>query len=140
MVSSRDFGILALLGIGAFFLFNRASADPFEGQATGQSLEVAKALQSQFDEIGNELESRDELLEQQSGLLKDLQNFINNFLNPMRGGQSAFPSAQLGAGQAPFTKTSTGRDIIVATFGKVPSNFVQGPRNFDPASFTNRRF
>jgi len=29
MVSSKDFGILALIGLGAFFLFNRGSEDVF---------------------------------------------------------------------------------------------------------------
>jgi len=129
MVSSRDIGILALLGVGAFFLFNRASADPFEGApATPSSIVQGQALQEQFDQLGDEIESRDVLLGEQTDLLKNLQNFITNFLNPIRGGlnQSAIPSgALLGIGQAPFTRTSTGRDIIVATFGKVPSNFRQ---------------
>jgi len=130
MVSRRDIGILALLGIGAFVLSRGLSTKSFGESAPAIPLSIVQgqALQEQFDQLGDEIESRDVLLGEQTDLLKNLQNFITNFLNPIRGGlnQSAIPSgALLGIGQAPFTRTSTGRDIIVATFGKVPSNFRQ---------------
>jgi len=112
MVSRSEIGILALLGVGAFFLFNRSSADSFEGApATPQSIEVGKALQAQFDELGEGLEDRDTLLSEQSSLLVKLQNVINNFMNPPSMGlnQSVIPGGAL-LGVNIFSPTNIRRD------------------------------
>jgi len=129
MVSRTEIGILALLGLGAFFLFNRSSADSFDSApATPQSIVQGQALQAQFDVLGEGLEDRDELLAQQSSLLKNLQNVIQNLLNPIRGGlnQSVIPSgALLGISLGAPLRTDPRRGPTnqqVINFGKVPSN------------------
>jgi len=128
MVSSSEIGILALLGIGGLFLFNRSSQDSFEGSPdTPQSIEVGKALQAQFDVLGEGLEERDILLAEQSTLLQKLQGVINSFLNPVRGAlnQSVIPSgALLGISLGPPLRAGAGQfqNLQVANFGKVPSN------------------
>jgi len=100
MVSETDLGILALLGVGAFFLFNRFRTDPFENAPPQiQSIEVGKALQTQFDTLG-------ETLEEQDSVIKQLQRALSGVINPASGGlnQANIPSGSLlgvsGSGQS----------------------------------------
>jgi len=118
MVSRREIGILAVLAIGGFFLSRRASGSDDFGSGSPFNFEREKRLQQTFDEIGDVLEQQDTaLLESQRLLQQSRQQQTASFsgvrppLNPTSG---------------ILTSTSVGRDIIVNTFGKVPSNFVQG--------------
>jgi len=114
-----NLGILALVGLGAFFLFRKGSFAE-GGPAIPQSVLQGQLLQAQFDVLG-------ETLEDQNTALQEAQRLLNFRFNQQPRTTSTNPL--LGASLGPPTQTQggAGRDIIVATFGKVPSNFRQGP-------------
>jgi len=124
LVSRRDIGILAVLGIGAFFLFRKASgfegvpADPFNFQRE-------KQLQTQFDEVGDVLTQQDTALTESQSIIQRLLNTITGLQTPQTP-QSTSVRVPLNPTSGILTSTNAGRDVIVNTFGKVPSNFVQG--------------
>jgi len=127
MVSRREIGILAVLGIGAFFLSRRASGSTdFGGEpATPLSVLQGQKLQEQFDVLGDVIEEQDSALQR---LLNQLQTSISPVTRSVR--------TTLNPTSGTLTQTSTGRDFIVNTFGKVPSNFRQG---FPSARFCGSR-
>jgi len=73
LVSSRDIGIFALIGIGALALFKKAggsSIDFDSAPATPQSVLFGEALQSQFDTLGDVIDQQDTALQEAQRLLK----------------------------------------------------------------------
>jgi len=123
MVSRRNIGILALLGVGAFFFLRKGSSGnfPLEGPAIPQNVLQGQLLQAQFDEIGD-------VLDEQSTALTDSKTIINKLLNTIKGLQTPQRTTirpTLNPTSGVLTQTSPGRNFIVNTFGKVPSNFRQ---------------
>jgi len=128
MVSSRDIGILAIIGIGALALFKKVGGVNFESvPTTPQNILFGQALQAQFDELGNVIEEQNTALEKAQQLLKlkfQQPKTSLNFKNIPSG-------SLLGISLGPALRTDprkgpTNQSVI--NFGKVPSNIRGGPR------------
>jgi len=94
MVKARDIGILALLGLGAFALSKKASANGVDFgavPATPFSILEAQKIQVKFDELGDVLEQQNTaLIEAQRLLGQQQQQQTQIGLN-----QSVIPSGAL---------------------------------------------
>jgi len=107
MVSKRDLGILALLGIGAFVLSRGLSTKSFGSSepAIPQNILRDQLLQNQFDELGETLESQGQALTQSQSIIQNLLNSITQGSNGLN--QSLIPrGALLSLGQSgqPFRR------------------------------------
>jgi len=127
MVSRRNIGILAVLGIGLFFLSRRASGSPvdFGGEPeTPFSILEAQKIQEQFDVLGETLEEQDTLI---GRLFKELQSALNalRFVPQTfaRTGSATLNATSGILGRTDPRKGPTNQAVI--NFGKVPSNFRQ---------------
>jgi len=126
MVSRREIGILAVLGIAAFFLSRRASGSTdFGGEpAIPFSILESQKIQGQFDVLGETLEEQDTTIQR---LFKELQNALR-FTSQTRGsfvGQTTLNPTSGILGRTDPRLGPTNQAVI--NFGKVPSNFRQGP-------------
>jgi len=119
MVSRTEIGILALLGVGALFLFKKASGSSVDFStepATPFSILEGQKLQAQFDQLGDVIDEQESVLQKLFKALKlqtAPQQTSLNFANIPTG---SLLGISLGA------PLRAGSNQQVTNFGKVPSN------------------